>query len=205
MRTTSFFLGISTVTFLRLCWRAPVMMMRSSSIVVPLVGPASPAQRKATVHCTGKARSGSEGLSRAARLSIAAAAFDPRRRAVAKLEMSPHEDARSCHARVASAARKTYTLPARRISLLAPETHGKDAKIIGGSAGAGALVGAVVDGKSGAAKGALVGGGAGTGVVPATRGQEVSIPAGSRWRVRLAGPLVVDDLPAPRTFRAGGA
>ena len=32
VRTTSFFLGISTVTFLRLCWRAPVMMMRSSSI-----------------------------------------------------------------------------------------------------------------------------------------------------------------------------
>jgi hypothetical protein len=91
-----------------------------------------------------------------------------------------------------TASGKTYTLPARRISLLAPETHGKDAKIIGGSAGAGALVGAVVDGKSGAAKGALVGGGAGTGVVLATRGQEVSIPAGSRWRVRLAGPLVVD-------------
>ena len=32
VKTTSFFLGISTVTFLRLCWRAPVMMMRSSSI-----------------------------------------------------------------------------------------------------------------------------------------------------------------------------
>ena len=87
---------------------------------------------------------------------------------------------------------KTYTLPARRISLLAPETHGKDAKIIGGGAGAGAVVGAIVDGKSGAAKGALVGGGAGTGVVLATRGKEVSIPAGSRWRVRLVRPLVLD-------------
>jgi len=87
---------------------------------------------------------------------------------------------------------KSYDLPARRISLLAPETHGKDAKIIGGSAGAGAVVGAIVDGKSGAAKGALVGGAAGTGVVLATRGQEVSIPAGSRWRVRLVRPLVVD-------------
>src|SRR5688500_13168982 len=32
VRTTNFFLGISTVTFLRLCCRAPVMMMRSSSI-----------------------------------------------------------------------------------------------------------------------------------------------------------------------------
>ena len=87
---------------------------------------------------------------------------------------------------------KTYALGARRISLLAPETHGKDAKIIGGGAGAGAVVGALVDGKSGAAKGAVVGGGAGTGVVLATRGKEVSIPAGSRWRVRLVRPLVVD-------------
>jgi hypothetical protein len=90
------------------------------------------------------------------------------------------------------ASGKTYALGARRISLLAPETHGKDAKIIGGGAGAGAVVGALVDGKSGAAKGALVGGGAGTGVVLATRGKEVSIPAGSRWRVRLVRPLVVD-------------
>lgn len=87
---------------------------------------------------------------------------------------------------------KTYALAARRISLLAPETHGKDAKIIGGGAGAGALVGAIADGKSGAAKGALVGGAAGTGAVLATRGKEVSIPAGSRWRVRLVRPLVVD-------------
>jgi hypothetical protein len=43
--------------------------------------------------------------------------------------------------------------------------------------------------RSGKVKG---GGGAGTGVVLATRGKEVSIPAGSRWRVRLVRPLVVD-------------
>ena len=36
VRTTSFFFGISTVTFLRLCWRAPVMTMRSSSIWIDL-------------------------------------------------------------------------------------------------------------------------------------------------------------------------
>jgi hypothetical protein len=87
---------------------------------------------------------------------------------------------------------KTYPIATRRISLLAPETHGRDAKIIGGGAGAGALVGAIADGKSGAAKGAAVGAGAGTGVVLTTRGKEVTIPAGSRWRVRLARPLVVD-------------
>jgi hypothetical protein len=87
---------------------------------------------------------------------------------------------------------KTYAMGTRRISLLAPETHGKDAKIIGGGAGAGALIGAIADGKEGAAKGALVGGAAGTGAVLATRGKEVSIPAGSQWRVRLVRPLVVD-------------
>ena len=87
---------------------------------------------------------------------------------------------------------KTYVIGTRRISLLAPPQHGKDAKIIGGGAGAGAIVGAIVDGKEGAAKGALVGAGAGTGVVLTTRGRDVSIPAGSRWRVRLVRALAVD-------------
>ncbi len=87
---------------------------------------------------------------------------------------------------------RTYPVATRRIGVLAPATHGKDAKIIGGGVGAGALVGALVDGKGGAAKGAVVGAGAGTGVVLATKGKEVTLPAGSRWRVRLARPLVVD-------------
>jgi len=87
---------------------------------------------------------------------------------------------------------KTYPISARRISVLAPTSHGRDAKIIGGSAGAGAVVGAVVDGKGGAAKGALVGAGAGTGAVLVTRGKEVTFPAGSHWRVRLLKPLDVD-------------
>ncbi len=67
----------------------------------------------------------------------------------------------------------------------------KDAAIIGGGTGAGALVGAIADGKGGAAKGALIGGATGTGVVLATRGPEVVIPAGARYRVRLADSLVV--------------
>src|SRR5437867_5428291 len=87
---------------------------------------------------------------------------------------------------------KTYRIAARRIGVLAPPSHGRDAKIIGGGAGAGAVVGAIVDGKEGAAKGALVGAGAGTGAVLATRGKEVTLPAGSRWRVRLLRPLDLD-------------
>ena len=91
-----------------------------------------------------------------------------------------------------SIGRKTYAISTGRISRLAPPTHGRDAKVIGGGAAAGALVGAIADGKKGAGVGALVGGGAGTGVVLATRGKEVTLPAGARWRVRLLKPLIVD-------------
>ena len=87
---------------------------------------------------------------------------------------------------------KTYRISARRIGVQGQPSHGKDAKIIGGGAGAGAVVGALVDGKGGAAKGALIGAGAGTGAVLATRGKEVTFPAGSRWRLRLLKPLDVD-------------
>jgi hypothetical protein len=87
---------------------------------------------------------------------------------------------------------KTYAVSTGRIAVQAPKTHGKDAKVIGGGAAAGALVGAIADGKKGAGVGALVGGGAGTGVVLATRGKEVTLPAGARWRVRLLKPLDLD-------------
>ena len=87
---------------------------------------------------------------------------------------------------------KTYKIAARRIAVLAPATHGRDAKIIGGTTAAGAVVGAVADGKKGAAVGGLVGAGAGTGAVLTTRGKEVTLAAGSRWRVRLLKPLVID-------------
>jgi hypothetical protein len=87
---------------------------------------------------------------------------------------------------------KPYRLSARRITVVAPDTHERDAAIIGGGAGAGALVGAIKGGGSGAAKGGAIGAAAGTGAVLVTRGKEVTIPAGSRWRVRLLKPLVVD-------------
>jgi hypothetical protein len=87
---------------------------------------------------------------------------------------------------------KTYPISTRRLGAEAQATHGKDAKVIGGGTAAGAVVGAIVDGKGGAAKGALVGAGAGTGVVLTTRGKEVTFAAGSRWRVRLVKPLEID-------------
>jgi hypothetical protein len=85
-----------------------------------------------------------------------------------------------------------HRIGTQRINLVAADSHGRDAKMVGGGAGAGAIIGAIVDGKEGAAKGALIGGATGTGAVLATRGKEVGIASGSRWRVRLSQPLVVD-------------
>lgn len=84
---------------------------------------------------------------------------------------------------------RPHRLAARRISLVAPKTHGRDAKIIGGGAGAGVLIGALADGGEGAVKGGLIGAGAGTGAVLATKGREVTLRSGGRWRVRLAQPF----------------
>ena len=58
------------------------------------------------------------------------------------------------------------------VSRLAPATKQKDALEIGAPAAAGAIIGGIVGGKGGAGKGALIGGGAGTGYVLATRGKK---------------------------------
>jgi hypothetical protein len=87
---------------------------------------------------------------------------------------------------------RTHEVGVRRLALLAPRSRGRDAKMIGGGTGAGAVIGAIADGKKGAVKGALIGGATGTGVVLSTRGKEAQMPAGSRWRVRLSQALVVE-------------
>ena len=77
------------------------------------------------------------------------------------------------------------------ISHQARATKGEDAKKIGIGAGVGAAVGAILGGGGGAAKGAAIGGGAGTGVVLATRGEEVRLGPGADVNTRLTEPLVV--------------
>lgn len=80
---------------------------------------------------------------------------------------------------------RTHALDASTITVEAPDDHGRDAKIVGGAAAAGALIGAIKDGKEGFAKGALIGGAGGTGAVLVTRGRDIQIPAGSRFTVTV--------------------
>ena len=77
------------------------------------------------------------------------------------------------------------------VSRQAKSTKGKDAKKIGIGAGAGALIGGIAGGGKGAAIGAGIGGGAGTGVVLATKGEEVTVPAGTTVTASLTEPLTV--------------
>jgi hypothetical protein len=61
----------------------------------------------------------------------------------------------------------------------------RSAKMIGGGAGLGALIGAVAGGGKGAAIGAAIGAGAGTAVEATTRGQQVKVPSEAKVEFRL--------------------
>ena len=84
-----------------------------------------------------------------------------------------------------------YDIATATIAHEAQATKKKDATKIAIGAGAGAALGAVLGGGSGAAKGAAIGGGAGTGVVLATRGDEVRRGPGADVSTRLTAPLTV--------------
>jgi hypothetical protein len=77
------------------------------------------------------------------------------------------------------------------VQRMAEATKGEDATKIGVGAGVGAALGAVLGGGDGAAKGAAIGGAAGTGVVLATRGEEVRLGSGDVVRTRLTAPLTL--------------
>ena len=84
---------------------------------------------------------------------------------------------------------KGYSLTTQPLTLVARSTKKKDAAIIGGSAAAGALIGAIAGGGKGAAIGAGVGGGSGTGYVLATKGDPVAYGPETRFTFRLSEPL----------------
>lgn len=80
---------------------------------------------------------------------------------------------------------ESHRIATSDVAMTAEAQHGRDAKIIGGGTAAGAIIGGIVNGGSGAKKGAIIGAGAGTGAVLINRGQDVEMPAGSRWTVRV--------------------
>src|SRR5918994_14756 len=82
-------------------------------------------------------------------------------------------------------ANTPYRITTTRISRLAEATKGEDATKIGIATGVGTAIGAIAGGKKGAAIGAGVGGGAGTGAVLATRGKEITLPAGTTLRTEI--------------------
>ncbi len=82
-------------------------------------------------------------------------------------------------------AKTPYKINTSRIAREAEATKGEDAKKIGIGAGVGTAIGAIAGGKKGAAIGAAVGGGAGTGAVLATRGKDVTIPAGTTLKTTI--------------------
>ena len=84
-----------------------------------------------------------------------------------------------------------YDIRTASIAREARGTKKKDAVKIGVGAGAGAIVGAIAGGKKGAAIGSAVGGGAGTGVVLATRGEEVGLGPGAVVSTSLTAPMTV--------------
>ena len=84
-----------------------------------------------------------------------------------------------------------YDIATTPVSHLAPATKGEDAKKIGIGAGAGAAIGAILGGGGGAVKGAAIGGAGGTGVVLATKGQEVRLGPGANVSTKLTSPLTV--------------
>ena len=84
-----------------------------------------------------------------------------------------------------------YDIKTAAIAHEAEPTKKKDAVKIGIGAGAGAAIGAILGGGDGAAKGAAIGGAGGTGVVLATRGEEVRRGPGADVTTRLTAPLTV--------------
>ncbi len=85
----------------------------------------------------------------------------------------------------------SYRVSTSRVVREAAGTKKDDALKIGIPAGAGAVIGAIADGKKGAAIGSAVGGAAGTGVVLSTRGKDVRLGRGASVAVRLLQPLRV--------------
>jgi hypothetical protein len=81
---------------------------------------------------------------------------------------------------------RTYPLNATATQIYKSEGIRGEAGTVGAGAAAGAIIGGIIDGISGAVLGAIIGGG---GVVAATEGKDVTLPAGTIVRLRFDSPV----------------
>jgi hypothetical protein len=89
-----------------------------------------------------------------------------------------------------------YKLSTEPFTAVAGDSKDRDAGIIAGGAGVGAIIGAVTGGKKGAAIGAIIGGGTGTTAVLVTKGKQVKLEPEMRVNFVLSNDV---DLPVIRS------
>lgn len=91
---------------------------------------------------------------------------------------------------------RKYKISTEPFTAVAGSTKDRDAGIIAGGAGVGAVIGAVTGGKKGAAIGAIIGGGTGTTAVLLTKGKHVKLEPEMRVNFVLSNDV---DLPVIRS------
>jgi hypothetical protein len=84
---------------------------------------------------------------------------------------------------------KTIDVSTTGVTTAGESRKGESAKVIGGTAALGAIIGAIAGGGKGAAIGAVAGGGAGTAVQVLTHGTRVRVPSETRLTFSLQQPV----------------
>jgi hypothetical protein len=91
----------------------------------------------------------------------------------------------------------SYSIAAAPFRLEGKGDAKESALEVGGGAVAGGIIAAILGGKDDIAKGAAAGAVVGTGVAVATKGDQIVLPAGQKFRVTLTEPVAIMTKPEP--------